>query len=333
MAEAKVVDKPTLPVPKDTDQDVFELADRADEQLILAELSGRVTESYVYEFPTADGKVQGLTYLGTNWACREYAKCGEAIRIVSKPEIQQDLIDPEYIIVSVVAQRYAVNRETGRESALDSAVGVKRQWTKMEKRDKTIVFNKFFIEHGVSKAQRNAKQALLPTDFVKKMVIEALKLKNRPAGAAPPATRPAAAQAPPASAPPAAPATPAAPPKAADPMAALRQRFWTVIKKAGKATDEASCRKLLKELTGKEKASDLDEQTLKSVGGALSGVTTGANELQVLPDGTRQLVDKALNVILYPLRQAAPAPAPAAVEHDHNPEDEPPPPSQEEALF
>lgn len=168
--------------------EIFESFDLADEQLILEELAGRVTDKYVYTFKQKGQEIQGLSKAGTDWAVREYAKQGEVIRVIGKqPEIILDPTDPDYIITIVVAQRFIVNKETGKEIALDSRFGTKRQWKYMEKKKydeqgnvvgEEIVPDPFYIEKSESKASRNALQKLIPTDFVKKMISKALELKN-----------------------------------------------------------------------------------------------------------------------------------------------------------
>lgn len=241
--------------------EVFESFELADEEMILHELAGRVTDKYVYTFKEKGQEVTGLSKAGTDWAVREYAKQGEVIRVIGKtPEIMLDPTDGDYIWVVVVAQRFIVNRENGKEIALDSRFGTKRQWKNMKKKKydeggnvvgEEIVPDPFFMEKAESKASRNALQKLIPTDFVKKMISKALELKNgravsaqrspgrgapaKPPGAtSPPAQGVAAATPPgtaaaPAGAAPAAPAgaapapAPAPAPAAAAPVAAPQQ--------------------------------------------------------------------------------------------------------------
>ena len=118
-------------VTNDETAEIIEICEREDEEMVLAELKGMPIHKLVYQF-TDGGKPQNqLTFAGVNWACREYAKHGEAIRMVSKPEIQADPLDPEYVLISIVAQRFAV-KEGGKEVALDSHVGAKRQWRNRE---------------------------------------------------------------------------------------------------------------------------------------------------------------------------------------------------------
>lgn len=167
--------------------DVFESYDLADEEQIIAEMSGRVTDKYVYTFKQGGQDVTGLSFAGTNWAVREYAKQGEVIRIVGYPHIMVDPMDPDYVIVIVTAQRFAVQRESGKEIALDSTIGVKRQWKFMEKKKydesgaligKETVVDPFYLEKATSKAIRNSKQALIPTDIVKKLISRAIDARN-----------------------------------------------------------------------------------------------------------------------------------------------------------
>lgn len=161
--------------------------DLADEDQIISEMSGRVSDNYVYTFKQGGKDVTGLSFAGTNWAVREYAKQGEVIRIVGAPHVVMDPTDPDYVFVTITAQRFAVNVETGKDTALDSTIGVKRQWKMMEKRKyddsgaltgKDLVQDSFYFEKAVSKATRNAKQALIPADFVKKLIDKAIQSKN-----------------------------------------------------------------------------------------------------------------------------------------------------------
>jgi len=168
------------------DHEIFEQLDLADEQQIIAEMSGRVTDKFVYTFKQNGQNVDGLSYSGTNWACREYAKQGEVIRIIEK-SFTVDPTNEEYVLVTVVAQRFAVNRETGKEISLDNTIGIKRQWRMMKKKkyDEAgreagyeIVEDPFFWEKATSKAIRNAKQGLIPVDIVKELIKQALAKKN-----------------------------------------------------------------------------------------------------------------------------------------------------------
>lgn len=302
----------------------YEMFDLADEDQIIAEIQGRVTDKYVYELKGVKNErgepVNGLSYAGTNWAVREYAKRGEVIRIIGKPTYEVCPIDPEYVLVSVAAQRFAVPPEGGKETPLDTRPGVKRQWRKMkknkyengEKVGEEIVEDPFFWEKGLSKATRNAMQALIPTDIVKQLISEALKKKHssavdgsssgrqaKPARGAAPA-KPAPQQAassnqPAAAAPPAAasaapqqagakqgqpPAGGAAAPQSKD---ALIQKFEIVLKAAFNTQDGKVARQGLKKIHGTENISDLSEEDLKKYGKILQVVP---KTFRISDDGT-----------------------------------------------
>lgn len=306
----------------------FESFDLADEEQIIAELAGRVTEKYVYELkgvkdPTTGQNVTGLSYAGTNWACREYAKRNEVIRIMGK-QMEIDPIDPNYVVVLVTAQRYATNSDTGRETALDSTLGIKRQWIKMKKNiwengkvvGEEIVPDPFFWEKGFSKAIRNAKQALIPTDIIKKIIQQALKAKQAGPSrdgetlqASRGQERAAAPQQP--QKPAAAPSTAAAPPPAASakPVQSkdtLIQKFEIVLKTAFNTQDGGAARQGLKKIAGTDKIGDLSESDLKKYGKVLQGVTKGTHK--IADDGTH-IVDAKTNEIVWGTKPE-PAPAP-----------------------
>jgi hypothetical protein len=240
-------------------QDPYEIMDLADEEQILAEMAGRVLDRYVYSFEQDGQTVRGLSYAGVNWACREYAKRGEVIRIVGSPEIVQDPTDPEYVIVTVTAQRFAVHPDTGRETPLDSAVGAKRQWTKMRLRDGRVVPNKFFLESAISKAQRNAKAALFPSQFVAEMIDAALKGGPQQGRAKPPAPptparepqQPAAKSAP-------APAPTSETPQQGDKLR-IRQRLYIDLQKL---VPREEAKKVLKDVVGVESSKEAPDQAI-----------------------------------------------------------------------
>lgn len=179
--------------------DDLDLIELADEEQVLNEIAGRVLETYVYKFMGSDGKeVVGLSKVGVDWACREYAKRGEIIRVVDW-DIVPDPVDPQnHILVVVESQRFKID-ENNKDVALDNRLGTKRQPTKTKRRDGSVVTDANFVEKAFSKASRNSRMALLPHGFVKEMITMALKAGQvkilgggRPA---PPQQPPAAAQA------------------------------------------------------------------------------------------------------------------------------------------
>jgi|FLYK01.1.fsa_nt_gi hypothetical protein len=350
-----MAERPAEPKALSAEREPHEIFELADEEQIVAELQGRVTERFVYELPLKDpqtGKnVVGLSYAGTNWACREYARQGEVIRIVGKPDYQPDPTDDNYVIITVMAQRFAVHPDTGKEIPLDTAPGVKRQWRKMKKNvyqngqkvDEEIVDDPFFWEKGLSKACRNAKQALIPTDIVKTLIAKALELKRagpptgdgagragqkpqgtpkaapgRPAASPPPesaAPSTGASQTPPAAAKPTS-GSSAPPPPTPAPAAGpadkptLIQQIDAVIKKAYKTSDTAAARREFKKLVGTDKLGDLPEETIRKVGKLLQGYIKGQHKLS--PDGTKIL--DASGTVLWP--ETPPEPQPEEEEEE-----------------
>lgn len=314
--------------------ETYEILDRADEEEILAELSGRVTDKYVYTFKQGGQEVPVLSKAGVDWACREYARQGEVIRIIDK-EITPDSEDPEYIYIVITAQRFVIDKETLRETPLDSTLGVKRQWRKMRRKKydgggEEVVEDPFFFEKGVSKAIRNAKRNLMPTDFITQIIAKALANKNgktlmreaKPAQqAAPPppqqqqpATQPAPQAVAPSAPPPAAPARAAAPkPLSRDVMI---QKFDAALKGAFGTSDTAAARQGLGRLTGNPDPGALDNDTMKTLGNVLLGVIKKQNKL----DGDK-IVSAADGKVLWQ------KPAPPSSPH------EAPPPQTEEEPF
>lgn len=281
----------------------FELAD---EQQILDELQGRQFEKDKFIYAVRGG--HQLTYKGVKYACRLFEERGEVIEVRDKALVTYDPKDPEYILVQVVAQRVKIDHKTGQRIVLGSEIGAKRKWIKEYRKDQTVHPDPFFFEKAVSQAQRNAKLALLPQDFVIELIKIIQKGERQPgapsksqqsaqsAGAAKPAgqAKPQGQQgqqqtrqaAPPAGGA-AKPAGAAKPQKPADPLSTLRQQFWAVLRVAsGDTKDEAKQRALLKSIVGKDRVSDLDEAVMRKVGPLLRMIGEGECTVQQFGDVT-----------------------------------------------
>lgn len=277
--------------------------DLADEEQIIQEMSGRASEKYIYELKQTgeDGQpVMGLSYAGTNWACRELAQQGEVIRVVKQEDVS-DPADPEFIKIAVMTQRFKIDKETGRETALDSHISGKRQprnmtknvWENGVKKGTVSAPDPFAWEKCLSKAVRNAKQALMPADMVRKLIAkvktEAGKPKSagssklstpqadsKPTPAAPPqGTQPPAKSAPPTQQAAPQPAASAAPPETAKPKMSkevLIQKLDAVTKILFQTQDGAVARQKLAALTGKASPSELVEEQIKNIGNAINAV-------------------------------------------------------------
>ncbi len=165
--EVARVDKGSLP---------FVMMDAADDALIIAELEGRILETWVYEFSSGGQKVQGLSKIGIDQATRELAKKGEVLRELEH-EYKIDPTDKGYMLFTVKVGRYAIS-QNGQEILLDTAIGAKRQWTKMLRRDGRVAPDPFWFEKGLAKAARNAKHRLIPEE-IKSKILAFAKKKGR----------------------------------------------------------------------------------------------------------------------------------------------------------
>ena len=134
-------------------ENVYELMDRKDDQQILAELQGRFLDEYVYEFPQDGKTVTGLSWIGTKEASREYGG-------IQVPLEKLKIITEDDKSVTVAVESFDVYTGTSR-------IGIKRQQKHIRLRDGKVIENPFYFEQAVSKAQRNAINAVIPYTFVK----------------------------------------------------------------------------------------------------------------------------------------------------------------------
>jgi len=288
----------------------FELLDLEDEQQILDDLRGIVTDKFVYKNKRGEAE---LSYAGTKWAVRKMAEQGEAIRIEGHPEIKLCPVDPEHIIVTVLARRVKVDRDSGREIALDSTVGCSRGWSKQKLLDGKIIPDEHYTTKTVSKATRNVQQALMPVEFKKAMIAELTGQKVTKAAKAPlsdtakPVQKPAEP----------APAAPAAPQKAAeaakppattkkpsDDAGAVRQKLMAAFKTVV-GPDMEKNRAYMKAWTGKDKSHDLDIPTMERLTAAIYKSKDGQTSISPL-----NIVDAVTGAVLFGV--ASPVAAQAA---------------------
>ena len=146
---------------------IEELEDTA----IVARINGQITAEWVYRFPVKGQEVVGLSVDGVEAAARECAKLGEAIREIDVRLEYEDEHEARFV---ARAGRYAVSKD-GQEILLDVAIRAKRQPKMMKLRDGGTQFNEFWYEVGVTKAVRNAKEALLPEAVKVTIMAEAEK--------------------------------------------------------------------------------------------------------------------------------------------------------------
>lgn len=261
----------------------------ADEEQILAELQGKVFDQRKFIYPTQGGGYQ-ITYMGVNWACREFAAKGEAIEISDVAKIMYDQQNPEYILVQVLARRVKIDPKSGTRIVLDSSIGSKRKWTKEKLKSGEIRSDPFFFEKAISQAQSSAKRNLLPQDFLLAFIKRVL---SGTGGKAAPASSPSkgasggskkGAQQ----------TTKAAEtkPSGKGDLSALRQQFWAVLKRASGQKEDAKAREVLVALVGKDKVSNLTEDDLKKLGSVLRKVADG--ECSMAPDAKGTVAIKHL---------------------------------------
>lgn len=321
------------PPAPDTSHESFESFDLSDETQILEELAGRSTDQFIYSFPMQGKTVVGLSYAGVLWACREYAKQGEAIRVKGHPQVMADPFDPDNALISVIVERVSINKENGKPTHLDSEVGTKSQprFMKKKKYDQSNQYvgeekavDPFWYEKGVSKASRNGKKKLIPNDFQNKLIAMISDPKRKGGGAvkkiepqaqaAPPpsapkapASPPPAAQAP-AAPPPPTPAPPAQKPAAASAPAspdkiALLKKLDAVARQVFGFSDGAQVVEKIRVMTGSH-PSEFSEEQIKKIGTLLQGVAKKVNRV----DG-----DRLIRIADGALLLGAPLPVPQTV--------------------
>lgn len=131
----------------------YELMERRDDEQILAELQGRFLDEYVYEINQDGHAVTGLSWIGTKEASREYGG-------IQVPLEKLKIIEENEKSITMALEARDVFTGTSR-------IGVKRQQKMLRRRDGSVMENPFYFEQAVSKAQRNAINAVIPYTFVK----------------------------------------------------------------------------------------------------------------------------------------------------------------------
>ncbi|HAX98971.1 MAG TPA: hypothetical protein DCY12_08845 [Candidatus Atribacteria bacterium] len=150
----------------DNDSTPFWLMDRLDDELIKAELEGKLPDVLTYHFQDGGKEIWGLSKAGVDEAKAELAKKGEVLRVLDVQFIDGDK-DGKFI---VKVGRYAIS-STGQEVLLDTTAGFKKQ----EKNTLTGKENKFWFEQGGVKAQRNAFHSLIPKTIIQGVIEYAKK--------------------------------------------------------------------------------------------------------------------------------------------------------------
>jgi hypothetical protein len=156
--------------------DIFAHFDALDDAAIVDEMEGKLASSAVYHFNQDGKELWGLGKVGVDWCANELAKKGYIIRD-EELQYQQDPTDSSFILFSAKVGKYFVDK-SGLEAKVDSAIGTKRQWTKLKRRDGSIITDTFWFEKGSQKAIRNARMRLIPEE-TKAAIITAAKSGGR----------------------------------------------------------------------------------------------------------------------------------------------------------
>ena len=150
-------------------QDVFQRFDELDDKVIIAELQNRVVEDWVYHFKQDGKDVWGIGKAGIDGCVSELGKQGIALR-EEDVSVMPDPTNPQYMLFTAKVSKHFIAKD-GAEAMVETAIGTKRQWTKIMARgsDKPVD-NKFWFEQGSIKALRNAKSRLIPEDIKAKII-------------------------------------------------------------------------------------------------------------------------------------------------------------------
>lgn len=154
----------TTLAPPDTPASIWEAVDRAEMELVMAEIAGQMIETMAYEF-VVDGKtVRGLSIHGANEAAREFSVRKMGRITLPHPPIYRRTLDgagEEVYECDVLA----VDPLNGNEAW---GTGDARIWA--PKKNGGVYFDKFARRKALSIAQRNAKLGILPEELKQRMV-------------------------------------------------------------------------------------------------------------------------------------------------------------------
>ncbi len=167
-------------------QDIFERFEQLDDKVIIQLLEDQVAEAWVYHFKQEGKDIWGIGKAGIDGCAKEMGKKGIALREDSV-DFMIDPTHPEFVLFTAKVSKHVVD-EKGNEATVESAIGTKRQWIMLKRRDGKLTSNKFWFEQGSQKALRNAKARLIPDDIKAKILAFAQK-KGRVREIEPPAKK------------------------------------------------------------------------------------------------------------------------------------------------
>ena len=161
-----------LPVTLES-QDIFERFEQLDDKVIIQLLEDQVAEAWVYHFKQEGKDIWGIGKAGIDGCAKEMGRKGIALREDSV-DFMIDPTHPEFVLFTAKVSKHVVD-EKGNEATVESAIGTKRQWIMLKRRDGKIATNKFWFEQGSQKALRNAKARLIPDEIKAKILAFAQK--------------------------------------------------------------------------------------------------------------------------------------------------------------
>lgn len=153
----------------DQNQVPYLAMDKMDDEVILAEISGKIdkfADKLVYCFEDKDGRqVTGLSWVGVKTMAFHLRRSRMANLSTEDVSYERDPVDSEYVIFKAKVRDLISGA---------SAVGLKRQWLKTATKRGTYP-NNFWMEQGRTKAVRNAMTELFPADWVAQKITEWIK--------------------------------------------------------------------------------------------------------------------------------------------------------------
>lgn len=165
LVEEKPVKKPedkkqALSVLERKDQ-AFDLMNRRDDEQVLLEIQGGFLEEFVYSFPTKEGKVTGLSWVGTKEVARQMGNISvEDCDILETPDTYR-----------VKCRAKDIQRNV-------TMFGVAEQAKRMKLKTGEEIPDLHAMSKAVSRAQRNAIRGLIPEIFIKKMIEQYIQDKE-----------------------------------------------------------------------------------------------------------------------------------------------------------
>lgn len=136
----------------------FDLMNQRDDSQVLLEIQGGFMEEFVYSFPTKEGKVTGLSWVGTKEVARQMGNISvEDCDIMETPETFR-----------VKCRAKDISRNV-------TMFGVAEQSKRLKMKNGEDQPDMHALSKAVSRAQRNAIRGLIPEIFIKKMIEQYLK--------------------------------------------------------------------------------------------------------------------------------------------------------------